>query len=62
MKAQGGGKIINTGSMMSIFGVSFAPATRRPRGHGPVHKALATAWARDNIQVNAVLPGGSTRS
>jgi 2-deoxy-D-gluconate 3-dehydrogenase len=28
MKKQGGGKIINIGSMMSIFGASFAP----PRG------------------------------
>ena len=58
MKAQGGGKIINTGSMMSIFGVSFAPAYAASKG-GMVQftKALATAWARDNIQVNAVLPG-----
>jgi len=58
MKAQGGGKIINTGSMMSIFGASFAPAYAASKG-GMVQftKALATAWARDNIQVNAVLPG-----
>ncbi|HYB41317.1 MAG TPA: glucose 1-dehydrogenase [Candidatus Methylomirabilis sp.] len=58
MKAQGGGKIINIGSMMSIFGASFAPAYAASKG-GMVQltKALATAWARDNIQVNAVLPG-----
>jgi len=57
-KAQGGGKIINIGSMMSIFGASFASAYAASKG-GMVQftKALATAWARDNIQVNAVLPG-----
>ena len=58
MKAVGGGKIINIGSMMSIFGVSFSPAYGPSKG-GLVQltKSLATAWARDNIQVNAVLPG-----
>jgi 2-deoxy-D-gluconate 3-dehydrogenase len=58
MKAGGGGKIINVGSMMSIFGASFAPAYGASKG-GMVQltKSLATAWARDNIQVNAVLPG-----
>jgi len=40
MKAAGGGKIINTGSMTSIFG-----------------RCMANAWAKDNIQVNAILPG-----
>jgi 2-dehydro-3-deoxy-D-gluconate 5-dehydrogenase len=58
MKAQGGGKIINIGSMMSIFGTGFAPAYAASKG-GIVQlsKALASAWARDRIQVNAVLPG-----
>jgi 2-dehydro-3-deoxy-D-gluconate 5-dehydrogenase len=58
MKAAGGGKIINVGSMMSIFGTSFAPAYAASKG-GIVQlsRALATAWAKDNIQVNAVLPG-----
>jgi 2-dehydro-3-deoxy-D-gluconate 5-dehydrogenase len=58
MKAAGGGKIINIGSMMSIFGVSFSPAYGSSKG-GLVQltKSLATAWAKDNIQVNAVLPG-----
>jgi 2-deoxy-D-gluconate 3-dehydrogenase len=58
MKAQGGGKIINIGSMMSIFGASFAPAYGASKG-GMVQltRSLAAAWARDNIQVNAVLPG-----
>src|SRR5262249_57745239 len=58
MKAQGGGQLRNIGSMMSIFGASFAPAYAASKG-GMVQftKALASAWARDNIQVNAVLPG-----
>jgi 2-deoxy-D-gluconate 3-dehydrogenase len=58
MKAAGGGKIINIGSMMSIFGAAFATAYAASKG-GIVQlsRALATAWAKDNIQVNAVLPG-----
>jgi 2-dehydro-3-deoxy-D-gluconate 5-dehydrogenase len=57
-RAAGGGKIINIGSMMSLFGASFAPAYGASKG-GIVQltKSLAVAWARDNIQVNAVLPG-----
>jgi len=58
MKAVGGGKIINIGSMLSIFGAGFAPAYAASKG-GIVQftKACASAWAQDNIQVNAVLPG-----
>jgi 2-deoxy-D-gluconate 3-dehydrogenase len=58
MKRQGGGKIINIGSMMSIFGAPFAPAYAASKG-GIVQltRAMATAWAPDHIQVNAVLPG-----
>ncbi|MCW5660444.1 MAG: glucose 1-dehydrogenase [Burkholderiaceae bacterium] len=58
LKHSGGGKIINIGSMLSIFGASFAPAYGASKG-GLVQltKSLAVAWAGDNIQVNAVLPG-----
>ncbi len=58
MVKAGGGKIINVGSMMSIFGSPFAAAYGASKG-GIVQlsKALATAWAKDNIQVNAILPG-----
>lgn len=54
----GGGKIINVGSMLSIFGASFAAAYGASKG-GIVQltKALASAWAKDRIQVNAILPG-----
>ena len=58
MKAGGGGKIINIGSMMSIFGAPFAtPYAASKGGIVQMTKALATAWATENIQVNAVLPG-----
>jgi 2-deoxy-D-gluconate 3-dehydrogenase len=57
LKARGG-KVINIGSMTSIFGASFAAIYSASKG-GIVQltRALATAWAADNIQVNAVLPG-----
>jgi 2-dehydro-3-deoxy-D-gluconate 5-dehydrogenase len=53
-----GGKVINIGSMMSIFGAPFATAYAASKG-GMVQmtKSMATAWAKDNIQVNAILPG-----
>jgi 2-deoxy-D-gluconate 3-dehydrogenase len=58
MKAAGGGKIVTIGSMMSIFGSARAPEYGASKG-GVVQltKALAAAWARDRIQVNAILPG-----
>jgi 2-deoxy-D-gluconate 3-dehydrogenase len=58
MKKAGGGKIINIGSMYSIFGTSYGAAYAASKG-GLVQltKSLAIAWAKDNIQVNAVLPG-----
>jgi 2-deoxy-D-gluconate 3-dehydrogenase len=58
MKKQGGGKIINIGSMLSIFGA--APNAAYAASKGAVvqfTKSLAVAWAKDNIQVNAILPG-----
>lgn len=58
MKKAGGGKIINVGSMLSIFGAGFAPAYAASKG-GIVQftKAIASSWAQDNIQANAILPG-----
>lgn len=58
MKQAGGGKIINIGSMMSIFGASYAPAYAASKG-GIVQftKSIAVSWAADNIQANTILPG-----
>lgn len=58
MLKRSGGKIINIGSMTSIFGAPFAaPYSASKGGIVQLTKALACAWAKDNIQVNAVLPG-----
>jgi 2-deoxy-D-gluconate 3-dehydrogenase len=53
-----GGKVINIGSMMSIFGAPYAPVYGASKG-GIVQftRSIATAWAADNIQANAILPG-----
>ena len=58
MKQGGSGKIINIGSMASLFGLPYAPAYAASKG-GVVQlsRTLATAWAEDNIQVNSILPG-----
>tara|TARA_B100000676_G_scaffold313335_1_gene393498 strand:- start:5316 stop:6080 length:765 start_codon:yes stop_codon:yes gene_type:complete len=54
----GGGKIINIGSMYSLFGAPMVVAYSASKG-GIVQmtKSMAAAWAKDNVQVNAVLPG-----
>jgi 2-deoxy-D-gluconate 3-dehydrogenase len=58
MKRAAQGKIINIGSMMSIFGTAFTtPYAASKGGIVQMTRALASAWAADNIQVNAVLPG-----
>ena len=59
MKSQGGGKIISIGSMFSLFGGggSGAPYSSSKGGLVQLSKSLAVAWAKDNIQSNAILPG-----
>jgi 2-deoxy-D-gluconate 3-dehydrogenase len=57
-KQSGGGKIINIGSIFSNFGAAFAGAYGASKGAVvQLTKSLASAWAIDNIQCNAVLPG-----
>jgi 2-deoxy-D-gluconate 3-dehydrogenase len=58
MQKARGGKIINIGSMLSIFGTPYAsPYAASKGGIVQMTRAFATAWAKDNIQVNSVLPG-----
>ena len=58
MKTRGSGKIINIGSMTSIFGLDWAVAYASSKG-GIVQltKTLAVSWAKDGIQANSILPG-----
>jgi 2-deoxy-D-gluconate 3-dehydrogenase len=54
----GGGKIINIGSMMSVFASSYAtPYAASKGGIVQMARSMAVAWAKDNIQVNIILPG-----
>ena len=58
MKRRGGGKIVTIGSMTSIFGFNVAPAYAATKGAVvQLTRSLASAWAKDNIQVNSILPG-----
>ena len=57
-RAAGGGKIINIASINAVFGSPYGTAYSASKG-GLVQltKSLALAWAKENIQVNAILPG-----
>jgi NAD(P)-dependent dehydrogenase (short-subunit alcohol dehydrogenase family) len=58
MKAQGGGKIINIGSINTSYGldgVSVYGATKA--GMAQMTRVMAVEWAPDNIQVNLLSPG-----
>ncbi len=58
MIKNGGGKIINTASMLSYSGGITVPAyTASKHGIAGITKALANEWAQHNIQVNAIAPG-----
>ena len=58
LRQGGGGKVVNIGSLLSLFGTAASPAYAAAKG-GIVQftKVLATAWAADGIQANAILPG-----
>ncbi len=58
MKEQGGGSIVNTSSMVSLYGqpsgCSYPASKYAVNG---LTKSLAKELGKDNIRVNAVLPG-----
>lgn len=57
-RAAGGGKIINIGSIASFMGSPVAAAYGPSKGGIlQLTRALAVAWAAENIQVNCILPG-----
>ncbi len=54
----GGGAVVNVGSMSSFFGIEFVPGYGAAKaGVVQMTKTLAVAWARHGIRVNAVAPG-----
>ncbi|MEZ4860812.1 MAG: glucose 1-dehydrogenase [Caldilineaceae bacterium] len=58
MQAQGGGKIINIGSLNTTYGldgVSIYGATKA--GMAQLTRVMAVEWSADNIQVNLLSPG-----
>jgi 2-deoxy-D-gluconate 3-dehydrogenase len=58
LKASGHGRVINNGSMLSIFGMPMHVAYGASKG-GVVQmtRSTAVAWAADGITVNVLLPG-----
>ena len=58
LKSSGHGRVINNGSMLSIFGLPFHAAYGASKG-GVVQmtKSMAVAWAAEGITVNCLLPG-----
>ena len=56
--ADGGGAVVNLGSMSSFFGMEIVPGYGAAKaGVVQMTKTLAVSWARDGIRVNAVAPG-----
>jgi len=58
MRAQGGGKIVNIGSVNIFYGLDTVSVYGLTKGGvGQLTKVMAVEWADDNIQVNCITPG-----
>jgi 2-deoxy-D-gluconate 3-dehydrogenase len=58
MLANGGGKIINIASLLSVIGGMRVPVYAAAKGGvAQVTKALSNEWAGSGITVNAIVPG-----
>ncbi len=58
MRAQGGGKIVHIGSINSSFALGSVSVYGAAKGAvAQLTKVMAVEWARDNVQVNCVIPG-----
>ena len=58
MRDQGGGKIVNIGSLNMFYGLDTVSIYGLSKGGvGQLTKVMAVEWADDNIQVNCIVPG-----
>jgi 2-deoxy-D-gluconate 3-dehydrogenase len=58
MLANGGGKIINVASLLSVIGGMHVPAYAASKGGvAQLTKALSNEWAGRGVTVNAIVPG-----
>lgn len=58
MIAQGGGSIINVGSLIAVIGMPNIPAYAASKaGIEELTRCLAVEWAKHHIRVNAITPG-----
>jgi len=58
MRSQGGGKIIHIGSLNSSYALGTVSVYGAAKGAvAQLTKVMAVEWAKDDVQVNCVIPG-----